>query len=212
MRTDLPLPQNSEVTEDATDGRSRPVDPETFPDRAGPVPVPELDIELSSPQLVAASVGSGNGQRPAAPPGPRLAPVTDEDRTSYGLLLDRAAERGLLSEEEYQRRLGELAEATTVEEMRQIVTELPAFAALAAIPPKTKRRRHHPSDIVAETVARDRPGQRRSSPWVLLAIIVVAIVASAVFFALYAEHLIRAHGNGVVTAASALFSRGVPRL
>ena len=66
------------------------------------------------------------------------APVTDEDRTTFGLLFDRAAERGLLTQSEYQLRLGELAEATSRDEMRRIVTELPVFV---TPPPMARSRR-----------------------------------------------------------------------
>ena len=55
--------------------------------------------------------------------------VTDEVRNRYGELLDRAAERGLLSPFEYQERLGRVAEATSEDELRVLVTELPAFGA-----------------------------------------------------------------------------------
>ena len=46
----------------------------------------------------------------------------------------RAAERGLLSPTEYQARLGEVAEASSVDELRRIVTELPAFGTPSARP------------------------------------------------------------------------------
>ncbi len=41
--------------------------------------------------------------------------IDDDERDRYGLLLDRAAERGLLTPREYRFRLGELAAATTVD-------------------------------------------------------------------------------------------------
>ena len=82
---------------------------------------------------------------PAAPPGPPPAPeastqtdpvevITDEERTRYGLLLDSAAERGLLDPADYEIRLRELAEATTTAQMTDIVAELPAFAGGSAGP------------------------------------------------------------------------------
>ena len=53
--------------------------------------------------------------------------MTDEDRNRFGILLDHASERGLLTPLEYEFRLSELAEATSMDELRRIVTELPAF-------------------------------------------------------------------------------------
>jgi len=53
--------------------------------------------------------------------------ITDEVRIRYGLLLDRAAERGLLEPADYEVRLRALAGATTTEQMVDIVAELPAF-------------------------------------------------------------------------------------
>src|SRR5271165_2674616 len=85
-----------------------------------------------------------NGNEMAAPrPVPDLtsvapAPgVTDGDRNRYGVLLDHAAERGLLSPAEYQIRLAELAEASSVEQLHRIVTEIPAFGGAATRPEAT---------------------------------------------------------------------------
>ena len=58
---------------------------------AAPRPVPDL------------TVGSVPGE------------VSDEERNRYGVLLDHAAERGLLTAAEYQVRLAELADATSIE-------------------------------------------------------------------------------------------------
>jgi hypothetical protein len=38
---------------------------------------------------------------------------------------------------------------------------------------------------------------RRSSPWFILAVVVTVLVVAMVFFAVYAEHLIHAHGAGL---------------
>jgi hypothetical protein len=67
--------------------------------------------------------------RGTATPAP---PVTDQDRNRYGLLLDKALERGLLTTSDYEVRLRDLAEATSTEEMLAIVTDLPAFARATA--------------------------------------------------------------------------------
>ena len=93
--------------------------------------------------------GRGNGRRPAT------APVTDEDRTTFGLLLDRAAERGLLSQSEYQLRLGELAEATTRDEMRRIVTELPVFVTPSPLA-RSRRGRKPAFPVVGQPAVGDR--------------------------------------------------------
>ncbi len=77
--------------------------------------------------------------------------VTDEERTRYGLLLDRAAERGLLDSAEYEVRLRQLAEATTTEQMVAIVAELPAFATQAA--PSAP----HQSRSAIQSASRARP-------------------------------------------------------
>ena len=63
--------------------------------------------------------------------------VTDDDRNRYGRLLDRAAERGLLGPHDYEIRLRDLASASTIDQMNQIVTELPAFA---SVPPTASAR------------------------------------------------------------------------
>jgi uncharacterized membrane protein len=42
-------------------------------------------------------------------------------------------------------------------------------------------------------------GRRRGSPWVVLGMLLVVIVALMVFFIIYAEHLTRTHNSGLVT-------------
>ena len=122
--------------------------------------------------------------------------VSDEDRNRYGVLLDHAAERGLLSTHDYEVRLGELAAATSVDEMRRIVTELPVFTAAAATPsgPRRPGPLADPGPVAAV-------GRRRASPWVVLGMLLVVIVAVMAFFVVYAEHMIRNHSAGLVTPA-----------
>jgi hypothetical protein len=125
-------------------------------------------------------------------------PVTDEDRNHYGLLLDRAAERGLLGPSDYEVRLRDLAAASTIDQMNRIVTELPAFAAA----PPTGSARARASRTPATRGAADlRSARRRSSPWLLLVIVVVVVAASLVFLAVYAGHLVRTHNSGLAPAA-----------
>jgi hypothetical protein len=137
--------------------------------------------------------GNGNGHRPATPP------VTDEDRTTFGLLLDRAAERGLLTQSEYQVRLGELAEATSRDEMRRIVTELPVF--VTPLPVSRSRRGRRPAFPTVGQSALVGGAERRATPWVLLAVVVAVLLIALVFFAFYAEHLVHQHTNGAVSTA-----------
>ncbi len=123
--------------------------------------------------------------------------VSDEDRQCYGILLDRAAERGLLGTYDYEVRLGELATATSIEQMCQIVTNLPVFNA----PPATSssgRRRSSPvgtGTLGPSTMA--NPVKKRASSWVLLVVVVCALAASLVLLALYAQHLTHRQNGGV---------------
>ena len=144
------------MTEDATDGRPGPPAPPRPP---APLAIPDLD----GPPAAAAVAPAADG-------------VTDEDRTRFGLLLDRAAERGLLSTSEYQLRLGDLAEATTIDQMRQIVTELPVFnTPVTGTVAKGSRRS---TAVPALGAPSPRAGGRgRSGRWVLLAIVVIAVEA-----------------------------------
>ncbi len=143
-----------------------------------PRPVPSVDV-------------------PQAVPGPG---VTDEDRNRYGVLLDHAAERGLLSPSDYQVRLAELAEATTLEEMQRIVTELPVFA---APPAKTQRGLPPPA---TDPVARAAPHRRRPpgpgrtpdrAGGSCSAALVVVLIASVVVLALLAAHLTHVQSLGL---------------
>ena len=168
-----------------------------------------------------------NGNEMAAPqPVPDLsavAPVsgvTDEDRNRYGVLLDHAAERGLLSPAEYQVRLAELADATSVEELRHVVTELPAFGGAGAPDPSAHRDPAalpgRPSGVVPtpgpepdaalwanRTPVAARRG--RNNPWIVLVIMVAVLLVALVVLALVASHVAHAH-------TGAMSGPGVPGL
>ncbi len=126
-----------------------------------------------------------------APPDPEPREVvTDEERTRYGLLLDRAAERGLLPPAEYEIRLRELAEATSTARMLEIVTELPAFT----LPAPTATR--SPRSARTNPAAPGMGGQRRrTTVWVVLVVVVVIAVVSLIVLALSVERLSRNHGS-----------------
>jgi hypothetical protein len=121
--------------------------------------------------------------------------VTDDDRHRYGLLLDRAAERGLLDTAEYQHRLGDLASATTIDQMNEIVTELPVFAP----PTATTTRRSSMSSPAA--------AGRGSKQWLLLAVVVAVLVVALVFLAVYSRHLV--HRPGPTQSAPPVPARSV---
>ena len=170
---------------DVPGGRRPPADepatPPTPPvQEAGPAPVPDLTgIEDSSPLT-----------------------VTDEDRTRYGVLLDHAAERGLLAPYDYGTRLRDLASATTVDQMNSIVSELPVFT--VATPPRRRSRR------VIPAVEPDRPlrgpagGRRGANQWLTMAILVIIVVVSLVLLAVYAKHMVRTHSSGLRTPPTAI--------
>jgi hypothetical protein len=108
--------------------------------------------------------------------------VTDDDRQRYGLLLDRAAERGLLDSAEYQHRLGDLASATSIDQMKDIVTELPVFATPGATPRRPAARSASRSSSSA--------GGRGSKRWLILALVVIVVVLAMAFLAAYSHHLV----------------------
>ncbi len=181
MRLGVRLPHNSKVVDVQGNGSGSPhVDrPGNGAPRPVPGPVPELPVDEAPPSPAATP------RRPQ----PSEA-VTDEDRNRFGALLDHAAERGLLGPNEYQVRLRELAEATSIGEMTTIVSELPAFTAA----PDAARAKAIPGE----------PGlgswqprvQRRSPPWVLLIIVIVTVALALVILAIYAGHAVHVHSGG----------------
>ena len=131
---------------------------------AAPRPVPDL------------TVGSVPGE------------VSDEERNRDRVLLDHAAERGLLTAAEYQVRLAELADATSIEQLQRIVTEFPAFGGrrprLDGRDPG--RRRAAPAPVPGahtgtrrRTVGQPDAGDTASpgNPWLILIVIVILVVA-----------------------------------
>jgi hypothetical protein len=194
------------VTEDATDGRPWPIDPlKTDTHQPDSLPVPDLVGMQEAARTVAAFADSVDRSLAVGVGVEQSAEVTDDDRTRYGVLLDRAAERGLLSTDEYEVRLRELAGATSLERMREIVTELPIFASTgtamtAKKSSKTRRSATPPGDVSFSMPKTTRAiGRRgnRSSPWILLGVLLVVFVAALVFFSLYSEHLLHHHGTGM---------------
>ncbi len=129
------------------------------------------------------------------------APVTIEDRNRYGLLLDKAAERGLLTAADYEARLRDLGEATSTEEMLAIVTDLPAFARPMASSagrrgsrPPTPPGAHPLAGSPAPATGVTRSQRRR--PWVMLVVLVVVVVLTLVVLGLSVGHLHRSPPTG----------------
>jgi hypothetical protein len=128
---------------------------------------------------------------PQVPTAVPIGAVSDEERTSYGLLLDRAAERGLLDPSEYEVRLRRLAEATTTAQMVAIVSELPAF-----IPPPTPADHRSRSDIQSASRTAAGDGQRRRLIiWVLMGVLVVLALVSLIILALSVGRLSRSRSS-----------------
>jgi len=152
------------------------------------------------PERAAPVAGAGSARSADVPDTPAGARVTDEDRNRYGALLDRAADRGLLSLADYQVRLGELAEATTMDQMHRIVTELPVFSAPPAKTQASSRRRSRATvptgpglqgttpDAPWVGAAGDRPLEGRGR-WLVLAAMVAVLVVSLIVLAVFAAHL-----------------------
>ena len=141
--------------------------------------------------------------------------VTDDERNRYGALLDAAAERGLLSPTEYQARLGEVAEASSVAELRRIVTELPAFgtpsaadsggetgeagvAVAAGGTPPTGGVPSAPDLHAILWAGRTRAVARRDrgNQWIVLAVVVAVLLVALVALGLVAAHFAHTHGAG----------------
>jgi hypothetical protein len=162
-----------------------------------------------------------NGNEMAAPqpvpdltPGPYRSEVTDEDRNRFGLLLDHAAERGLLSPADYQVRLAELAEADSIEELQRIVTELPAFGATpgmsapspqpAAVPGGPPAPELDAALWASLTPAAPRRG--RGNPWLVLLVVVAILVVALAGLALVASHVIHTHAPGAAGSGTTWIS------
>ena len=128
--------------------------------------------------------------------------VTDEDRNRYGVLLDHAAERGLLTPTEYRIRLTALAEATTVEEMQRIVTELPAFAGVPASGGGAGGTDLDAALWAGRTPARS--GRRQANQWVVLIAVVAVLVVALIGLALVGAHLAHSHATTPGTGAVGL--------
>lgn len=188
------MTDNPRVVDDTGDGVHPGQD-------AAPLPIPELGGPAPAPPSPAvASTG-------AAPE------VTDEDRQQYGRLLDRAMERGLLSPYEYETRLGELAEAPTLDDLKRIVTELPMFTASPSVSRPSRSSRlgglpvAGPSDglpSMTGSAGSWPPGTVKSQRgrWTKLIILLIVVIALFVALSIYAEHLVHNHNNNP-TAASA---------
>jgi hypothetical protein len=115
--------------------------------------------------------------------------VTDDDRNRFGTLLDHAVERGLLGPGEYQVRLRELAQATSIEEMTEIVSALPAFAASpSAVKPDAA------VDPLAFATLPART-ERRNPPWALLVVVIVVVAVALVALALITAHAVHNHNR-----------------
>jgi len=147
--------------------------------------------------------------------------VTDEDRNRFGVLLDHAAERGLLTPVEYQARLGELADATSMDELRRIVTELPVFNAPAMVDrskgSKSRTRSRvtpvaapvpgvygDPGSWTSLTPATVRRG--RANPWLVLVIVVAVLLVAMVVLGLLAARVSHTSGTGPTGSVNLAFS------
>lgn len=184
------MADNPQVVDDTGDGVQPDID-------AAPLPIPELAEPGTTPAAPAVD-------RPADPP----SAVTDEDRQAYGRLLDSAMERGLLSPYDYQTRLGDLAAASTIDEMKGIVTELPIFtASTPAKPRRSSRSTGTPDDLpmVTGRAPTRMPGvatHGRSNRWTKLIILLIAVIVLFVALSIYAAHLANNHNNHSSTPAT----------
>jgi len=142
--------------------------------------------------------------------------VSDDERNRYGVLLDHAAERGLLTPTEYRERLMQLAEAPSIEDLQRIVTEFPSFdmsGATASSPVRHADQARPAASGTPDPAALDAAlwasltpaSSRRSSggQWLILAMMVVMLVIAMVVLALVAAHMAHSH--------HAAFGAGVDR-
>jgi Domain of unknown function (DUF1707) len=145
------------------------------------------------------------GEQPPVPPlrdGAGV-PVTDDDRNRYGMLLDKAADRGLLTTAQYEVRLRDLASAATTEEMLAIVTDLPAFTAVPGATASAGRRGRMAPGPSAGHPLTGGPGslgtrrrQPRTSAWLVLVVLVVVVAVALVVLGLAAARLHRPAPTG----------------
>jgi hypothetical protein len=166
-----------------------------------------------------------NGNEMAAPqpvpdlnPGPYRSGVTDEDRNRFGVLLDHAAERGLLSPADYQVRLAELAEADSIEELQRIVTELPAFGATPGTSAPSPQPSPQPVAVPGGPPAPEldaalwasltpaTPRRGRGNPWLVLLVVVAILVVALAGLALVASHVIHTHAPAAAGSGTAWIS------
>jgi hypothetical protein len=201
---DPAMADNPQVVDDRGDG----VQPDNG---AGPLPIPELGEPAPAPV-------DRPDHRPTGPP----SEVTDEDRQTYGRLLDSAMERGLLSPYDYETRLGDLAVASTIDEMKAIVTELPIFTALT--PGKARKPSLFPgsrasdsnADLPLVAGAQPRTGvstRGRSNRWTKLIVLLIAVIVLFVALSIYAAHVANNHSNHSgtsVTRTTVVFRPGNP--
>jgi len=188
---------NYSVSQFVSNGH-RQTEPGPFPvlPTPGVLPVPELTV-VDDVSALLSTFGDPPRTDPAVPARVDTGSlVTDEDRNRFGALLDRAAERGLLTPQEYESRLGELAEAESVEAMRTIVTELPIMTAPASAFRPTRSRPLGSPSVPNAPSSGPPDGRNRSSRWFLLAVVVVVMVVAMLFFAIYATHMIHGHATG----------------
>ena len=202
------MTHNPQVIDEPGDGRQRH-------EVAGPGPIPELDVAGTAPLPSA-------GPQPKVPqPTDHQPPVTDDDRQLYGRLLDSAMESGLLGAYDYETRLSDLADASTIDEMKKIVTELPMFSASAptAKPRKSSLFSTSPGSPRSQTTPGSEysriPGvatKGRSNPWTKLIILLVVVVVMFVALSIYAEHLVHNRHNSSSAVATWTASAALPVL
>lgn len=200
---------------------------------AAPVAVPEVDpvtsLPVGIPQVVPTAMSAGDlgetlTSSPSGPPSGFMArpmdaeqthsPVSDDVRNRYGLLLDSAAERGLLDAVEYQHRLGLLADATSEEELRILVTEFPAFG---GAPSSADRATGVDPELALLGLTSLTPlaAKRRvqgTSPKKLVALVLIMVatlVVSILVLATTAHHL-RHQTPAVPAGSGSVASSGIP--
>jgi hypothetical protein len=138
--------------------------------------------------------------------------VSDDERNRYGVLLDHAAERGLLTPTEYRERLIQLAEAPSIEDLQRIVTELPTFN-VSGEPASSSARRAgqarssapdtpDPDALVAALWANLTPAtSRRASgnQWIFLGLMVLILIIAMVVLAFVAADMAHTHHAATAT-------------